>query len=68
MTRLPYYVALCTVARRADIDAPRTPYAASRERQQLGIATLVLRGRVRIVRTLRGEALPIVANQLRRFS
>jgi hypothetical protein len=63
MTR--YHGAL---SRPVDLDAPRTPYAAQREREQRGIAFLVLRGRLRIVRSLRGEALPLVANQLRRFS
>jgi hypothetical protein len=55
-------------AGRCEIDAPRTPYSAAKERQQRGVRLINNHDVCAIVGALNGEALPIVANQIGRFS
>ena len=50
---------LAALSRPIDLDAPRTPYAAQREREQLPIEVRVVRGRKYV---LRGEQACILRN------
>lgn len=62
MKRVPYPLGLQLAARRCNIDEPRTPYAAAKESQQLGIQLLTVGSRQHLVRTIRGEGLAILRN------
>jgi hypothetical protein len=59
MKRLPYPLGLMLMARRCDIDAPRTPYAAARELESQPIERREVRGRIYV---LRGEQACIARN------
>lgn len=60
--RLPYPLGLVLAARRCDVDAARTPYAAAKESQQRGVQLVTRGDKQHIVRTLQGEGLPILRN------
>lgn len=59
MKRISFPLALMMAARRCNIDAPRTPYAAARERESQPIERREVRGRIYV---LRGEQACIARN------
>ena len=64
MNQRPLYPeGLMAAANRCNIDAPRTHWAAARERKQFGLALFVRHSRQYVVRIVGGEGVPISANQ-----
>jgi len=59
MKRLPYPIGLLLAARKAEIDAPRTHYAAARELEARPVELRQVRGRIYV---LRGESACISRN------
>jgi hypothetical protein len=54
---------LAALSRPIDLDAPRTPYAAQRERERLGVRLVAKGSRQYIARTVGGECLAISKQQ-----
>lgn len=66
VNRTRYSDALCNAAGRCDIDAPRTPYAASKERQERRYSLVSYEQRKYMAVEANGEGLPIATAQARR--
>lgn len=62
MKRLPYPLGLWLAARRANLDEPRTPYAAAKEAQARGVQLHTRGDRQYLVRTIGAEGIAIVRN------
>lgn len=62
MNRLPYPIGLLIAARKCDIDAARTPYAAAKEQRGCGVSLVTRGSRQFLVRTISNEGLAILRN------